>query len=159
MRERDAMPSHSRLVLFQIKPWLSLRIILSRHFGDYRRVLYWWQHLLDFLIQRALRFTIPHTLVPKVTFSLRCLVAASNCRRSLSSEFPNCPWPQLPASHSNSWQWLRPSFTPRPFYPQGKCPRYPLDRRFGELQNQSERHGEVKILNSTGNRNNNNNKR
>jgi len=36
------------------------------------------------------------------------------------------------------------SFTIRPFYPQGKSPRYPLDRRLGRLQNRSGRGGEEK---------------
>jgi hypothetical protein len=39
-------------------------------------------------------------------FTNRCLVVASNGRRSPSSGFPNCPWPQRPASHSNSSYWL-----------------------------------------------------
>jgi hypothetical protein len=29
-----------------------------------------------------------------------------------------------------SWRWVV-SFTPRPLYPRGKSPRYPLDRRLG----------------------------
>jgi hypothetical protein len=39
-------------------------------------------------------------------FTSHCLVAASNSRCSSSSGFPNCPWPQLPASHSKQ---LNPS--------------------------------------------------
>jgi hypothetical protein len=31
------------------------------------------------------------------------------------------------------WRWVV-SFTPRPFYPQGKSPWYPLDRRLGGPQ-------------------------
>jgi hypothetical protein len=38
-----------------------------------------------------------------------CLVTASNSRHSPSSWFPNWPRPQLPASHSNSSQWLNSS--------------------------------------------------
>jgi hypothetical protein len=34
------------------------------------------------------------------------------------------------------------SFTPRPLYPQGKSPWYPLDRRLGGLQSCSGRSGE-----------------
>jgi hypothetical protein len=34
------------------------------------------------------------------------------------------------------------SFTPRPLYPQGKSPRYPLYRRLGGPQSQSGRRGE-----------------
>jgi hypothetical protein len=37
-------------------------------------------------------------------------------------------------------RWLV-SFTPRPLYPQGKSPWYPLDRRLGVLQNRSRRSG------------------
>jgi hypothetical protein len=37
------------------------------------------------------------------------------------------------------------SFTPRSLYPQGKSPRYPLDRRLGGPQNQSGR-GVVEII-------------
>jgi hypothetical protein len=40
------------------------------------------------------------------------------------------------------------SFTPRPLYPQGKSPRYPLDRRLGGPQSRSGR-GEDKILDPT----------
>jgi hypothetical protein len=35
-------------------------------------------------------------------------------------------------------------FTPRPLYPQGKSPWYPLDRRLGGPQRQSRRGGEEK---------------
>jgi hypothetical protein len=34
------------------------------------------------------------------------------------------------------WRWVV-SFTPRPLYPQGKCPFYPLDRRLGGPQSRS----------------------
>jgi hypothetical protein len=36
------------------------------------------------------------------------------------------------------WRWVV-SFTPRPLYPQGKSPQYPLDRRLGGLQSRSGR--------------------
>jgi hypothetical protein len=35
-------------------------------------------------------------------FTSRCLLAASKHGRSLSSRFPNCPRPQLSASHGNN---------------------------------------------------------
>jgi hypothetical protein len=41
------------------------------------------------------------------------------------------------------WMWLV-SFTPRPLYPQGKSPWYPLDRRPGGPQSRSGRGGEEK---------------
>jgi hypothetical protein len=41
------------------------------------------------------------------------------------------------------------SFTPGPLYPQGKSPRYSLDRRLGEPQSRCERRGEEKILDPT----------
>jgi len=31
------------------------------------------------------------------------------------------------------WSWVV-SFTPRQLYPEGRSPRYPLDRRLGGLQ-------------------------
>jgi hypothetical protein len=37
-----------------------------------------------------------------------------------------------------SWRWVV-SFTPRPLYPRGKSPRYPLDRRLGGPQGRSRR--------------------
>jgi hypothetical protein len=40
--------------------------------------------------------------------------------------------------------------TPRPLYPRGKSPHYSLDRRLSEPQSRSGRHGEVKIVASTG---------
>jgi hypothetical protein len=43
------------------------------------------------------------------------------------------------------------SFTPRPIYPRGKSPRYPLDRRLGGPQSWSGR-CEEKILDLTGTR-------
>jgi hypothetical protein len=44
------------------------------------------------------------------------------------------------------------SFTPRPLYPRGKGPLYPLDRRLGGPQSRSGRHGEEKIRDPTGTR-------
>jgi hypothetical protein len=42
-------------------------------------------------------------------------------------------------------RWRRVvSFTPRPLYPQGKSPRYPLDRRLGGPQSRSGHGGEEK---------------
>jgi hypothetical protein len=41
------------------------------------------------------------------------------------------------------WKWVV-RFTPRPLYPQGKCPCYPLDRRLGGPQNLSGRGDEEK---------------
>jgi hypothetical protein len=38
------------------------------------------------------------------------------------------------------------SFKPRPLYPQGKGPWYPLDRSLGGPQSRSERGGEEKIV-------------
>jgi hypothetical protein len=43
-------------------------------------------------------------------------------------------------------------FTPRPLYPRGKSPRYPLDRMLGGPQSRSGRLGEKKILDPTGTR-------
>jgi hypothetical protein len=50
-----------------------------------------------------------HTCVQRHVFTSRYSVAASNGGRPLSSGFPNCPQPQLPASHSNSSQRPNPS--------------------------------------------------
>jgi hypothetical protein len=47
-----------------------------------------------------------------------------------------------------SWRWVV-SFTPLLLYPQGKSPRYPLDRSLGWPQSQSGRRGEEKILDPT----------
>jgi hypothetical protein len=44
-----------------------------------------------------------------------------------------------------SWSWLV-SFTPLPLYPQGKSPRYPLNRSLDGPQSRSGRCGEEKIL-------------
>jgi hypothetical protein len=41
------------------------------------------------------------------------------------------------------WRWVV-SFTPRPLYPQGKSPWYPLDKRLGGAQNRSGHGGEEK---------------
>jgi hypothetical protein len=41
------------------------------------------------------------------------------------------------------WRWVD-SFTPQPFYPQEKKPRYPLDRRLGGPQSRSGHGGEEK---------------
>jgi hypothetical protein len=43
----------------------------------------------------------------------------------------------------NGWIWAV-SFTPRPLYPQGKSPGYPLDRRLGGPHSQSGRSDEEK---------------
>jgi hypothetical protein len=42
------------------------------------------------------------------------------------------------------------SFIPRPLYPRGKSPWYPLDRRLGGTQNRYGQYGEEKILDPTG---------
>jgi hypothetical protein len=44
------------------------------------------------------------------------------------------------------------SFTPRPLYPRGSNPRYPLNRRLGGPQDRSGRGGEKKIPAPAGNR-------
>jgi hypothetical protein len=44
------------------------------------------------------------------------------------------------------------SFTPRPLYPRGKNPRYPLDRRLGWPQSRSGRYGNEKKRAPAGNR-------
>jgi hypothetical protein len=41
------------------------------------------------------------------------------------------------------WRWVV-SFTPRPLYPQGKNPLYPLDKTLGEPKNSSGHGGEEK---------------
>jgi hypothetical protein len=38
------------------------------------------------------------------------------------------------------------SFSPLPLYPQGKSPRYPLDRKLGGPQSRSGRYGEENKL-------------
>jgi len=43
------------------------------------------------------------------------------------------------------------SFTPRPIFPQGKIPRYPLDRRLGGPQSHSV-HGGEEVSTPAGNR-------
>jgi hypothetical protein len=75
---------------------------------DYRRVLDWWWDLLDSLMQcvtTLYNYHYTHTSsVHSHAFSDCCLVEASNGGCSPYSVFPNCPWRQLPASHSNSSQ-------------------------------------------------------
>jgi hypothetical protein len=48
------------------------------------------------------------------------------------------------------------SFTPLLFYPRGKSPRYPWDRKLGGPQSRSERNGEEEIIDPTGTRKENN---
>lgn len=77
------------------------------------RTLLWWQKLLGSLILlvTAIYISLSHTLVPKVKSShFHCLVEASNCRCFHSSRFSNCPQHQLPASHRDSKQQLKPSY-------------------------------------------------
>jgi hypothetical protein len=58
-----------------------------------------------FTNSHTLQFTRAHTEVFSVLTNC-CLVMASSGGRSSSSKFLNCPQHQLPASNSNSWQWL-----------------------------------------------------
>jgi hypothetical protein len=60
----------------------------------------WYSAWLHFTIHYP-SLTHTHT---QLHWSL--LIAASNSGHSFSSGLPNCPWPQLPASHSNSSQRL-----------------------------------------------------
>jgi hypothetical protein len=66
--------------------------------------------LFDRVQDYNLKFNITHTHIQTSVHShictSRCLVVASKGRHSLSSGFPNYPQPQLPASPSNSSQWL-----------------------------------------------------
>jgi hypothetical protein len=57
------------------------------------------------------QITIGHTRSSQsvTVFTSHCLVIASNSGCFPSSGFPNCPQPQLPASHSNNSQQLNPS--------------------------------------------------
>jgi hypothetical protein len=48
-----------------------------------------------------------------------------------------------------SWRWVV-SLMPRPLYPRGKSPGYPLDMRLGGPQNRSGQRGEEKNLAPTG---------
>jgi hypothetical protein len=50
----------------------------------------------------------------------------------------------------NSWRWVV-SFTPRPLYPRGKNPRYPVKRKLGVPQSRSERCREEENLALAGN--------
>jgi hypothetical protein len=50
----------------------------------------------------TLQFTVKHTLLFILRIYSRCLAAASNGGRSLSSDFPNSPRRQLPAYNRNS---------------------------------------------------------
>jgi hypothetical protein len=64
---------------------------------------------------------------------------------------------QAPCHEDVSWEWMHTStnswsrhqmevsFTPRPLYPQGKSPWYPLDRRLGGSESRSGRGVKRKI--------------
>jgi hypothetical protein len=58
----------------------------------------------DLTVLHISQITIGHTRSSQLVtvFTIHCLVAASNSVCSPSSRIPNCPWHQLPASHSNS---------------------------------------------------------
>jgi hypothetical protein len=84
-------------------------------------------------------------LLYKVKLSL-CLTTPTPLRRMGERMCrPTFSWPR-------HYRWVV-SFTPRPLYPRGKSPRYPLDRRLGGLQSRSGRLGEETILDRTGTRN------
>jgi hypothetical protein len=58
-------------------------------------------------------------------------------------------WGMAPRIFDFSTRWRRVvSFTPRPLYPQGKSPWYPLDRRLRGPQSRSGRGGEEKNFQS-----------
>jgi hypothetical protein len=52
-------------------------------------------------VLRTSQTTIGQTKTSVTAFTSRCVVTASNGGRFLSSGFPNCPRPQLPASRRN----------------------------------------------------------
>jgi hypothetical protein len=87
-------------------------LIYCSNFSDYRWILDWWPGLLYSLIQcmTTLYSSLlhPHWCLQS-QLHWHCLVAASSGGHSPSFGFPNCPRPQLPASHSNSSQQLNPS--------------------------------------------------
>jgi hypothetical protein len=76
---------------------------------------------------------------------IRNYLTGINCRGLISCIDPHF------LDLDTSWRSVV-SFTPRPLYPRGKSPRYPLDRRLGGPQSRSGRRGEEKILDPTGTR-------
>jgi hypothetical protein len=64
--------------------------------------------LFDRALDYILQFVSTHPLLSTVRLQCCCLIAAFNGGRSPCSGFPDCPQPQLPASHSSSSR-LNPS--------------------------------------------------
>jgi hypothetical protein len=73
-----------------------------------------------------------HTTVKKVKLSL-CLINQAPRHENVWGNGGIAP--PFPTSALDGGEW--PSFTPRPLYPRGKSPRYPLDRRLGGPQSRS----------------------
>jgi hypothetical protein len=65
-----------------------------------------WPHFKQFTITHTYTHTHTHTLESTVTSSLPLLGNGFQQRTYPFSGFPNCPWPQLPSSNSNSLQLL-----------------------------------------------------
>jgi hypothetical protein len=78
--------------------------------SDYIRVFDWWSYVSYSLIQCVTilysSLLRTHISVHSQVFTSRCLVMAPNGGHVPSSGFPDYPHPELPASHSNSSQWL-----------------------------------------------------
>jgi hypothetical protein len=76
----------------------------------------------------------------KMKLSLGCILTENHAMKAYwGVEVQLHPFFDL----GNRWRWLM-SFTPRPLYPQGKSPWYPLDKRLGGPQSRSGRGGEEK---------------
>jgi hypothetical protein len=76
--------------------------------------------------------THTHTRVHSHIFIFVLLGSGS---RSLSSRFPNYPWPLLPASHWNSSQWLNPSSPLTKWLIQSHQPSNPTQLNWLSLTN------------------------
>jgi hypothetical protein len=97
----------------QSAPSISLRssLILSCDWlqTGFGLIIAFTEFLYNLLIHyTVLSYTHKH-YCPQPRLHCRCLIAASKGGPSPYSAFPNCPRPQLPASHSNNSQQLNPS--------------------------------------------------
>jgi hypothetical protein len=112
-----------------------------------------WRHISSkFCLATGCYSSYPHIMNYVLKTNCKICPSYSKSCPCASFELSFTPWRRIGAVevylHSffdlgTRWRWVV-SFTPRPLYPQGKSPWYPLDRRLRGPQSRSGRGGEEK---------------
>jgi hypothetical protein len=111
-------------------------------FGNRKWQALWLETVLSHFT-RARTHTLWNPVKTKILFKLRDCPCALTQQHAMKVYWGNGGIAPLILDLGDRLRWVV-SFTPRPLYPQGKSPWYPLDRRLDGSQSRSERGDEEK---------------